>query len=144
VGDRAHLWNTRAQLQHLQHVATHLPDLAAPVAKQEREPTHARARRLKDQQVKELTAAYEAGATLRQLAGQFGIERRTVGKVLKRNGVEVRWRRLTEADVDEAERRYAQGLSLVKVADRLGVNDDTVRLRLLKRGVQMRDPHWRG
>ncbi|WP_052318964.1 helix-turn-helix domain-containing protein [Streptomyces pluripotens] len=94
--------------------------------------------------MQELVTAYEVGATVYQLADRFGIERRTVSKILKRQGVATRWQRLSEADVDEAERLYAKGLSLARVAERLDVAADTVRLRLLKRGVKMRDPHWRG
>ncbi|MFQ6143298.1 hypothetical protein ACLMNJ_09470 [Streptomyces seoulensis] len=102
------------------------------------------ARRLKDHEVEELVTAYEAGSTLRQLAERFKIERRTVSKILKRQGVATRWRRLTEADIDKAEHLYAQGWSSARIADLLKVDPETVRLRLRKRGVQMRDPHQRG
>lgn len=107
-------------------------------------PTPKVARRLKDHEVKELVAAYEAGSTLRQLAERFKIERRTVSNILKRQGVSTRWRRLSEADVDKAEHLYAQGWSTARIADLFKVDPETVRLRLRKRGAQMRDPHWRG
>ncbi|MDX6353198.1 MAG: hypothetical protein QOF98_101, partial [Streptomyces sp.] len=89
-----------------------LPDITAPIVKRERQETPHRAKRLKDDQVKELIKAYTAGATVYQLGGRFGIERRTVSNILKRNGVQTRWIRLTEKDVNEAERLYGQGLSL--------------------------------
>lgn len=105
--------------------------------------THRIAKRLKEQQVKELVEAYAEGATVYELAEQFGIERRTVSKILKREGVEPRWRRLTEEDIDEAVRLYATGLSAARIADRFDVNPDTVRYQLRKRGVKMRGPHER-
>lgn len=144
MGDGAHLWNTKAQLQYLQHVAANLPGQDAPPVEREPRPTPKVARRLKDHEVKELVAAYEAGSTLRQLAERFKIERRTVSNILKRQGVSTRWRRLSEADVDKAEHLYAQGWSTARIADLFKVDPETVRLRLRKRGAQMRDPHWRG
>lgn len=90
-----------------------------------------------------LCQAYEAGATRRQLADDFGIAAKTVTAILKRQGVASRWCKLTEADVDEAERLYGQGLSLERVGERLGVNGGTVHYRLKKRGVRMRDPQGR-
>lgn len=144
MGDTAHLWNTKDQLQHLHHLVGTLPGADTPPIKREPRPTQRVAKRLKGAQVKELVEAYESGATTYQLAERLGIERRTVSKILKRQGVTPRWQRLTEADVDEAERLYAQGLSLARVAERLDVAADTVRVRLLKRGVKMRNPHWRG
>jgi hypothetical protein len=144
VGDADHLWNTKAQLQYLQHVAANLPGPdAAPVDRGPRL-TPKVARRLKDHEIKELVAAYEAGSTARQFAERFRIERRTVSNILKRQGVATRWRRLTEADVDKAEHLYGQGWSAARIADLLKVDPETVRLRLRKRGVQMRDPHQRG
>ncbi len=144
VGDKAPLWNTKAQLQALRHLASKLPDAAAPMVEREPRAMPGIARRLKDTEVSELVSAYEAGATVYQLAEQFRINRRTVSKTLKRQGVETRWQRLTEADVDEAEYLYAQGWSLARIGERLSVSDGTVHYRLKKRGVQMRDPHWRG
>ena len=54
----------------------------------EREPrlTPKVARRLKEHEVKELVAAYEAGSTLRQLAERFKIERRTVSNIRRPTG----------------------------------------------------------
>ena len=143
VGDSAHLWNTKAQLQYLQHVLGTLPGPDAPPIKRDLKPIQRIAKRLKEAQVEELVEAYKSGATTYQLADRFGIKRQTVSSILKRNGVTPRWRRLTKANVDEAERLYARGLSLARVADRLKVDPETVRLRLHKRGVRMRDPHDR-
>ena len=113
------------------------------MVERELHPAQATARRLKEPEIHELVAAYEAGGTLRQLAERFRINHQTVSVILKRNGIEPRWRRLTDVDIDEAVRLYAQGLSLARVGKRLSVSADTVRLQLLKRGVKMRDPQGR-
>jgi predicted DNA-binding protein YlxM (UPF0122 family) len=143
VGDSAPDWNATSQLKALQHLVATLPDPSAPVAERVPRVTQRTARQLKEPEVQELVAAYEAGATLRQLAERFRITKQTVSNRLKREGITPRWRKLTEADVDEAVRLYGQGLSLARVGDRLGVTDDAVRFQLIKRGVKMRDRHGR-
>ena len=143
MGDKAHLWNDSPRLQALKHLIATLPDPTTPAPQQKPRPKHRTAKQLKEQQVQSLVQAYEAGATVYELGDRFGIERRTVSKILKREGIETRWIRLTEEDVDEAERLYATGLSTARIAERFNVHADTVRLRLRKRGVKMRDPHER-
>jgi|SRR2546423_7777555 len=143
VGDKAPDWNAGYRLQALRHLITTLPDASMPVPKQAPRPLHRIAKQLKGQQVKDLIQAYEAGATVYELGDRFGIERRTVSKILKREGIETRWRRLTDEDVDEAVRLYATGLSAARIADRFNVSDDAIRYQLKKRGVTMRDPHER-
>jgi len=143
VGDKAHLWNDRYRLQALKHLLATLPDPTTPAPEPGLRPKHRVAKRRKEDQVKELVEAYKAGATVYELADRFSVERRTVSKILKREGVETRWIRLTEADVDEAERLYATGLSTAHIAKHFDVRPDTVRLRLRKRGVKMRGPHER-
>jgi len=143
VGDKAHLWNDRYQLQALKRLIAALPDPSTPLPECEPRPKHRIAKRLKEDQAKELVEAYKAGATVYELADRFEIERRTVSNILKREGVETRWRRLTEEDVDEVVRLYATGLSAARIADRLKVDPETIRYRLRKRGVKMRGPHER-
>jgi DNA invertase Pin-like site-specific DNA recombinase len=140
VGDKGPDWNTKAQLQYLQHVLGTMPKPDAPSTKRKPKQVRRVAKRLKKAQVEELVEAYKSGSTTYQLADRFVIKRQTVSSILKRNGVTPRWRRLTEANVDEAERLYAQGMSLARIADRMHVDDETIRLRLRK---QMRDPHDR-
>ena len=111
--------------------------------KQEPHPAQRTARQLREPEIQELVAAYQAGATLQQLAERFRITPQTVSVRLKREGITPRWRRLTDADADEAVRLYAQGLSLARVGERLGFSADTVRLQLMKHGVKMRDPQGR-
>jgi hypothetical protein len=45
---------------------------------------------LKPAQVEVLTAGYRAGRSMQELAGEFGIDRRTVSTYLRRAGVVVR------------------------------------------------------
>lgn len=77
-----------------------------------------------------------------ELATEFGIERRTVGQILKRHGVAV-VRGLSADQVTQAEELYARGDSLGTIGKALGVDAGTVRARLLERGVSMRDSHGR-
>lgn len=141
MGDGGPHWNTKHRLQALRNLLTALPDPTTPLPERKRLPKRGTARRLKDEQEAKLCRAYEAGATRKQLADDFGIATKTVTAILKRRGVKSRWRKLTEADVDEAVRLYGQGLSLERVGERLGVNAGTVHYQLKKRGVQMRSRH---
>jgi len=93
--------------------------------------------------VERLIADYRAGATVYTLGGQFGIDRRTVGAILKRHGVQTRWQRLSPAQIDEAVELYESGWSLAQVGERLGVTATTVQLRLRERGLKIRDNHGR-
>lgn len=78
-----------------------------------------------------------------ELGHRFGINRRTVGKILTRNGVQTKHPGLTIAQVDEAVQLYMDGWSLARVGERLGVTARTVQQRLRERGVRTRDPQVR-
>ncbi|RFS84419.1 hypothetical protein D0T12_18440 [Actinomadura spongiicola] len=142
MGHKPTHWNATAQVSALESLIAKLPDITAPLVEQKR-PTPRRAKQLKAEQATELVQAYEAGATLHQLAARFGIHRATVSNILNRHRVKTRWRRLTEEDIDEAACLYEEGLSLARVAEQLGVSADGVRYQLRKRGVKMRGPHER-
>lgn len=73
-----------------------------------------------------------------KLGDQFGIDRRTVGKLLTRNGVQTKHPGLTAEDVDQASQLYEDGWSLARIGQRLGVTATTVHRRLRERGVAMR------
>ena len=90
-----------------------------------------------------LIAYYRAGTTVYTLGSQFGIDRRTVGAILKRHGVQTRWQRLSPARIDEAVELYESGWSLARIAERVGVTPTTVHRRLRDRGVRMRDTRGR-
>jgi len=78
-----------------------------------------------------------------ELGDRFGINRRTVGKILTRNGVKTTHPGLSPAQINEAIQLYGEGWSLARVGERLGVTARTVQLRLRERGVAMRDSHGR-
>jgi DNA-directed RNA polymerase specialized sigma24 family protein len=74
-------------------------------------------------------------------ARQLGIDRRTVGAILKCHCVQTRWQRLSLAQIDEAVELYESGWSLARIAERLGVTPTTVHRRLRDSGVRMRSAH---
>jgi hypothetical protein len=77
-----------------------------------------------------------------ELGDRFGINRRTVGKILTRNGAQTKHPGLSPAQIDEAVQLYGvcgDGWSLARVGECLGVTARTVQLRLRERGVAMRD-----
>lgn len=77
-----------------------------------------------------------------QLAGEYGVHRTTVTKILQRHGVEPQ-RGMHPDLIDEAIRRYAESQSLAAVGRALGADPGTIRARLVERGVAMRDTHGR-
>lgn len=131
-------WNPRAHIAALKSLMRQLPDMAASVTPREPRPAPRTAKRLNDEQVKELILAYTDGATFNQLSDRFGISRDTVGAILKRNGVDTHRRFVSEEVAREAARLYEQGMSLARVSKQLDVSYSTLRKKLLKRGVKMR------
>jgi predicted DNA-binding protein (UPF0251 family) len=99
--------------------------------------------RLSPDRAKELTTAYRAGKTIKELAQRYGVHRATVSSLLRRLGVEQRQVGLTDAQVAEAFRLYREGSSLARLAERYAVDDMTVRRYLLLAGCVMRLPHER-
>jgi hypothetical protein len=100
-------------------------------------------RQLRPAEVDALVTAYEAGATVYDLAAQFGINRKTVGQHLRARGVDTKQPGLHPDDVPTAATLYRDGWSLTRLADKFGTSANTVRARLLEVGVTMRDPHGR-
>ena len=97
-------------------------------------------RRLSPTDVVDLVNAYRAGATISQLATEFGVHRTTVPAHLDRRSVP-RHSEQTAWDDDilnEAAERYAAGLSLADVGDRYGIDAQTVANRFRRAGVHVR------
>lgn len=90
-----------------------------------------------------MVARYQDGATVYELADEFGIDRRTVAVHLKRRGIPSRLQSPTAPDVDEIARLYGSGLSLAKVGMRTDFVARTVQRSLWSRGLQLRDTHGR-
>ncbi len=100
-------------------------------------------RRLGPEEIDELVAAFQAGATLREVAAQFGVHRTTVSKQLERRGVRRRQRSLDSSELAEALRLYRTGLSTIAIGQQLGFDGGTIWQALRRAGVQLRDSHGR-
>jgi len=105
VEKRGPYYNTKAQVRTLEALLEKLPKLGSPEPKRPRRRPPRTARQLDTEQTQELIAAYRAGSTVYQ----FGIDRRTVGKILTRNGVQTKHPGLGPADVDQAARTTTGG-----------------------------------
>lgn len=134
--------NPRQLADELEALVRRLPDLSAPVRRRS-VPVPGTARRLTSTHVGQLVAGYIAGATVYELADQFGIDRKTVSRTLHRNQVSMRMVSLTTEQIDEAVRLYEVGWSTSRIGDRLKVDARTVHRRLRDRGVRLRDTHGR-
>jgi transposase-like protein len=99
--------------------------------------------RLKPDEAQQVIASYAAGATVYELAAKFGINRKTVSRILHRNEVTMRMVGLSEAQIDEAVKLYENGRSTGWIGHHLQVDARTVHRRLRDRGVTMRDIHGR-
>lgn len=127
----------KSQVRALEALLRQLPDASAP-ARPKRAKGPGRSKQLQEEQVRELIAAYEAGASVHQLGRRFGIARQTVSKILHRHGVPMRMTGLGGEQIEEAARLYEAGWTLAKISKRMRVSPDTVRLRLIEHGVAMR------
>ena len=98
-------------------------------------------RRLLVGQEVELVAAYEAGATITELASRFDCSRTTVADVLRDAGLTLRPRGpRSPLDGREAEvvAAYEAGATVRELVEQLGANQRTVRKVLSDAGVVMR------
>ena len=95
-------------------------------------------KRLRPEQVSELTIAYQSGSTIMELAKAYGIHRWTVLEHLKRERVPRRHSKLDQVDIDKAVRLYALGWSGEAVGLELRVGASTIRRELKKAGVSLR------
>ena len=84
-------------------------------------------RRLTTAQKADLGQRYRNGATVYQMAKEFGLDRRTVSKFLKEAGVVMRFRTPTTAEVTLAANRINRGESVALIASSLGFSDNTIR-----------------
>ena len=94
-------------------------------------------RRLLAGEIEDLVRAYEAGATILELADRVQISRTTLMAHLQRSGVETRYNRL-DGRLDEAARLYGQGWSLTRVAAHFDVSAGTVLNAFNRAGVATR------
>ncbi len=116
---------------------------ATPVDYERTGPILQRQRRLTDSQALMLRDRYDEGATIYELAEEFGIRRATVSERLKKAGGSMRCQRPRSELTNSMTGLYESGLSLAEVGVRTGTSPGTVRRYLLIAGVQMRDSHGR-
>jgi transposase-like protein len=90
-----------------------------------------------------MAVRYEGGATVYELAAEFGCNRVTVAERLKKSGVRMRVQSPLRADTDQMVEMYASGLSLARVSTEVGFSVNTVRAYLYAEGVRLRDCHGR-
>ncbi|WP_232376321.1 helix-turn-helix domain-containing protein [Amycolatopsis aidingensis] len=135
--------NIKDQVRALKELRGKLPSLATPEPPSIKRDRPRHARQLRAEQVEDLIAGYQAGATVYELGDRFVIERRTVSNILHRNGVQMRRRGLSPEQVDDAIHLYNLGWSLARIGDHLGVNHTTVLNKLRERGIPTRDTHGR-
>lgn len=121
------------------HVSPEQPTVAVEECRQLRQ----RQKRLTGVEVERTVARYSEGATVYELAGEFGIERRTVAVRLKAAGVVMRRQAPSAEQVAEMVRLYESGLSLERVGERSGFSTKTVLNYLRTEGVRTRDSHRR-
>jgi hypothetical protein len=136
-------YNPKDQVRALEQLREKLPSLDIPKPTPTIRDRPRRARQLGDEQVQQLIAGYQSGATVYELGDRFGIERRTVSSILHRHGVPMRRRGLSSDQVDDAIHLYNLGWSLARVGQHLDVDHTTVLNKLRERGVPTRDTHGR-
>jgi DNA-binding IclR family transcriptional regulator len=95
---------------------------------------HALRRRLGVSEVKELLAAYRAGADCRELAHQFGVSKNGVLNLLHAEGLAIREPGLTTKQIEEAHDLRAGGMTFTAIAVQFGVHKSTVS-RALQTGT---------
>ena len=94
-------YNTKPQVEALETLLRKPPDPTTPAPPPTDRPKPGRARQLDADQVQELIAGYQAGATVYELGDRFSVERRTVSNILKRHDVPMRRRGLSPEQVDD-------------------------------------------
>jgi lambda repressor-like predicted transcriptional regulator len=82
-----------------------------------------------------MAAKYAAGATVYEVADEFGCNRATVADRLKRAGVKLRLSSPTLEEIDEMVSLHEKGLSLVRVGRQVGYCANTVRSCLKSRTI---------
>ncbi|UGQ56905.1 helix-turn-helix domain-containing protein [Rhodococcus pyridinivorans] len=96
-------------------------------------------RKLERDEIEALVRRYREGATVYELAEEFGMHRQTVSAHLHREGVTLRSRvRMTPQLLARAIELYKAGWSTVQIGKELGVGTSTVGKALKRAGVQMR------
>lgn len=86
-----------------------------------------RQRRLTKAQVVEMAAKYQAGATVYELAAEFGCHRATVAERLKKAGIVMRGQSPTSEEICSMLKLHASGRSPQEIGRQTGFCGNTVR-----------------
>jgi hypothetical protein len=91
----------------------------------------------------DIRASYEVGATTNHIANRYGISKTRVANLLREQDVTIRRQGLTEEQATEAATLYAVGRSLAWLAGRYEVSPMTISKALRRHGVTLRPrPGW--
>ena len=118
-------------------------DLPEACPTPEPRPARRTVHRLTASEIDEAAEAYRAGATLREIGAQLGVDRKTVGRNLRAHGIQLRRKAISPEEIQHAAELYEQGLSIARIAEKFGYHGTTIHLRLKAVGVVMRDTHGR-
>ncbi len=88
--------------------------------------------------VARLRADYEAGRSSRMIAEEYGLDRATMMRHLRKVGVAIRRQGLTDAQAEQAAAMYRSGMTQAQVAAEFGVSQKTAGRYLSLLGVKMR------
>jgi DNA-binding NarL/FixJ family response regulator len=89
-------------------------------------------------QANQVIAGYQSGATVYELGNQYGIDRKTVSRILQRHNIPIRRTGLTAEQVDQAVHLHGNGWSTAQIAEQLDTTQRTVQRRLAERGITTR------
>lgn len=98
-----------------------------------------RAKQLNEVELKQAEELYLAGASVIDLARQFGVHRRTLSERLRARGISIRDTGIDQDSLQVAKRMYEGGSSLAAVSKIVGYSPNTIRTHLLRAGVGMRN-----
>lgn len=77
-----------------------------------------RAHKLRPHEIDELVAAYQAGASAKELGERFKLNKKTIGRHLRARGIQTVPPGLEDADLSAAVRLYRDGWSLARILAR--------------------------
>jgi IS30 family transposase len=130
-------YNPKLQVEALEKLLRKLPDPGAPAPPPAKRRKPGRIRHLEPDHIEKLVARYQAGATVYELGDQFGIDRKTVSRTLRRHHIPMRRTSLRPDQVDQAARLYKQGWSTAHIAEHLNTHQRTVQRRLAEKDITM-------
>jgi hypothetical protein len=114
----------------------------APLPRTNHQP-HKLSQRLSDETVIAILAAYQDGATTREVGERFGLAHSSVNKLLKQQGVIARRRSPTPEEVQRAVQLYEARYGTQAIAEQLGFGTSTIRRALVNAGIRLR-PRFHG